>query len=141
MVPVNYWAVLASMVVMMVLGYLWYGPLFGKQWSRLMGWSDETMREMQQKGNMAKSYGIMALGALVMSFVLSHSLVFASAYLHESGVWAGLQTGFWNWLGFIVPVSFGGVLWEGKPWTLWMINAGYYLVGLLLIGVLLAVWV
>ena len=129
------------MVVMMVLGYLWYGPLFGKQWSRLMGWSDETMREMQQKGNMAKSYGIMALGALVMSFVLSHSLVFASAYLHESGVWAGLQTGFWNWLGFIVPVSFGGVLWEGKPWTLWMINAGYYLVGLLLIGVLLAVWV
>ena len=129
------------MVVMMVLGYVWYGPLFGKKWSHLMGWSDDAVREMQSKGNMGKSYGIMAVGALVMAFVLAHSLIFASAYLHESGISAGLQTGFWNWLGFVVPLTLGPVLWEGKSWKLWMLNAGYYLVGLLLMGVLLALWV
>ena len=125
---------------MMVLGFLWYGPIFGKQWIALMGWTPEAMAEAQKKAG-PKNYAIMALGSLVMSFVLAHALIFASAYLNVSGVQAGLTAGFWNWLGFIVPVSLGTVLWEGKPLMLWLINAGYYLVGLLLIGTLLAVWV
>ena len=140
MVPINYLAVLASAVVMMVLGGLWYGPLFGKQWSALMGWSAEEMKAKMAKG-MAKSYVLMALGALLMSFILAHAIIFADAYLNMSGVSAGLEVGFMNWLGFVVPVSLGTVLWDGKPWKLWVINAGYYLAGLLLIGVLLALWV
>lgn len=139
MVPINYLAVLASAVVMMVLGGLWYGPLFGKQWLALMGWSEAEIEAKKAKG-MGQSYALMALSALVLSFVMAHTLVFASAYLNESGISAGLQTGFWNWLGFVVPVSLGTVLWEGKSWKLWMLNAGYYLVGLLLIGVLLSLW-
>lgn len=142
MVPVNYLAVLASAVLMMALGFLWYGPLFGKTWSQLMRWSEmtpEKMKEMQKKARPA--YAATFLGALVMSFVMSHTLIFASTYLHESGISAGLQTGFWNWLGFVVPVTIGTVFWDGKPWKLWIINAGYYLLGMLLIGVLLALWV
>lgn len=125
---------------MMILGYLWYGPLFGKQWAALMGFTPDKMSEAQKKG-MAKNYAIMALGALVMSFVLAHSIVLAGTYLNVGGISAGLQGGFWSWLGFIVPVSLGTVLWDGKPWKLWFINAGYYLVGLLAIGVILGVWV
>ena len=142
MVDINYWAVLVSAVASMVVGFIWYGPLFGKVWSQLMGWGEmtpEKMAEMQKKA--MPKYAITFLGALVMGFVLSHALVFASTYLNESGVSAGLQTGFWNWLGFIVPISLGSVLWDGKPWKLWFINAGYYLVGLLLMGVILALWV
>ena len=140
MVPVNYLAVVGGMAVMMVLGYVWYGPLFGKKWARLMGWSVEEMQSRMQK-EMAKSYGIMALGAFLLSLVMSHSLIFAATYLGESGISAGLQTGFWNWLGFVVPVSIGTVLWDGKPWMLWFINAGYWLVGMCLVGILLALWV
>jgi hypothetical protein len=142
MVPVNYLAVFASMVVMMVLGSLWYGPLFGKPWIALMGIDPQKASNMQAQGMgaMWKSYALMALGALAMSFVLAHLIIFANAYLGTSGVSGGLQGGFWSWLGFVVPVSLGTVLWEGKSWKLWCINAGYYLVGLLLIGVLLAVW-
>ena len=143
MVPINYLAVLASAVVMMVLGGLWYGPLFGKKWIALMGFDQHKVADMRAKGMEAmwKSYAMMALGSLVMSFVLAHALVFAGTYLNVSDVSAGLQAAFWNWLGFIVPVTLGTVLWEGKPWTLWVLNAGYYLVGLLAIGVLLSVWV
>ncbi len=53
---------------------------------------------------------------------------------------AGVSVGFGAWIGFVAPVSLGIVLWDGKPWKLWMINAGYYLVGLLLIGSILALW-
>lgn len=37
MVPVNYLAILVAAVLSMVLGFLWYGPLFGKEWTKLMG--------------------------------------------------------------------------------------------------------
>lgn len=140
MVPVNYWAVVAAAVFMMILGAVWYGPLFGKKWAALMGFALPDAMDAETRRKMLKSYGLMALGALVMSFSLSHALTFASAYLGVGGVYAGLQAGFWNWLGFIVPVTMGTVLWEDKPWTLWFINVGYYLLGLLSIGVLLAIW-
>ena len=143
MVPINYLAVLASTVFMMFLGGLWYGPLFGKQWIALMGFDPQKVADMQAKGMgaMWKSYALMALGALVMSFVLAHSVIFGAAYLNQSGMSVGLQAGFWSWAGFIAPATMGMVLWEGKSWKLWFINAGYYLVGLLVVGVILALWI
>ena len=138
MVPVNYIAVLACVVVAMVLGYIWYGPLFGKEWMRLMGINRDSMSGGDK--NMGMLYGIQAVGALVMAFVMSHALIFAAAYLHESGISAGLQTGFWNWAGFVAPVTIGMVLWEGKPWKLWMIIAGYWLLTMCTMGVILALW-
>ncbi len=142
MVPVNYLAVLACGVVSMIIGFLWYGPLFGKPWSELMGWGEmtpEKMAEMQKKARPA--YAVQFLAALVMAFVLAHELIFASAYTDTSGISAGIAAGFWNWVGFIVPVTIGTVLWDGKPWKLWIINAGYWLVLTLVFGIILALWV
>ena len=102
MVPINYLAVVGAAVVAMGLGFLWFGPLFGKQWMASIGITPEKMETMKaeakQKG-MGKTYAIMTVTTLIMSFVLSHSLIFASTYLEISGISAGLQTGFWNWLG------------------------------------------
>src|SRR3989344_2811383 len=134
-VPVNYLAVVACAIAAMVVGDVWYGPLFGKMWAHISGVSMERMH----KGG-ATSYAIMAVGARVMAYVLTHSLAFASAYLQISGYSAGLQAGFWNWLGFVVPVTLGVVLWEGKTWKLWAVNARYYLVVLCVMGVILALW-
>ncbi len=141
-VPINYLAVLGAAVAAMVIGFLWYGPLFGKAWSKLMGWGDmtpEKMKEMQKKA--MPGYFVSFIGSLVMAYVLAHALVFASTYLNASGTSAGLMAGFWNWLGFIVPVTLGTMLWEGKSWKLWLINASYYLVLLLAMGAILASWV
>ena len=140
MVPINYWAVLLNVVIAMALGFVWYGPLFGKKWARLMGWSDE-QSQAKMKESQAFNYGLTALGSLVMSFVLAHNLEFASTYLATGGISAGLMTGFWNWLGFVAPVTLGSVLWDGKPWMLWVINNGYWLIMMLLMGVVLALWV
>ncbi len=139
MVPVNYWAVVSAAVASMVLGFVWYGPLFGKLWMKLSGMNPEQMSSAKAKG-MGKNYAITFVGTLLMSFVFSHALVFASAYMNVSGVQAGLSTGFWNWLGFVVPVSLGSVLWENKSWKYWGLGAAYHLAMLLLMGVILAMW-
>ena len=143
-VPINYLAVIVGAVIQMVLGFLWYGPILGKPWMAIMGISPEAMAQGKNdpkfKRMMMRNYVLLAIGAFLMAWILDHALIFASAYLGISGVGAGLAVGFLNWLGFIAPLSLGPVLWEQKPWKLWFINAGYYLVSMLVVGVLLAVW-
>lgn len=139
-VPLNYLAVLACGVSAMVLGSLWYGPFFGKPWMKIMGISMPDKMSAKVKNEMMRSYSLMFIGSLVTAGVLAHVLVFASTYTKTSGIEAGLSAGFWSWLGFVAPMSMGSVLWEKKPWTLWYINAGYWLVLLCLMGVILSLW-
>lgn len=134
-VMINYWAVLVSAIGNMVLGGLWYSPiLFGKQWMHYMGLTMEHMEKHKRAAQ--KSYAMATVGSLLMAYVLSHIVDYAGAstFVH------GLQAGFWVWLGFVVPVSASSFLWEGKPLSLFVINASYYLVSLSLMGGLLTVW-
>lgn len=139
-VPVNYLAVLAAGILSVVIGSLWYGPLFGKEWMRMMKIKMPAKMDDAMKKEMMKSYTLTTLASLVMAYVLSHTLVFASTYMKVEGISVGWSTGFWMWLGFVVPVSLNSVLWENKPWKLFGINVGYHLVNLLLMGSVLAVW-
>lgn len=138
-VPINYLAVLVGALSNMVIGSLWFGALFGKQWIKLMGWTKQDMEAATAKG-MGKSYALAALGSLLMSYVLAHSLVFASDYMGVSTLSAGLTSAFWMWLGFIVPVTMSDVIWGNKSWKLWYLNVSYYLVSLLVMGAILGSW-
>ena len=139
MVPINYLAVVVAGLSQMVLGSVWYGPLFGKQWIAMAGFTPADI-EAGKKQGMGKSYALAALGSLATAFVLAHALEFAMAYLGTEGVSAGLQTGFWNWLGFVAPITMGDVIWGKKTWKLWTLNNGYNLLSLLVMGVILALW-
>ena len=136
MVEVNYMSVVLAAVVSIVVGAIWWGPLFSKQWLALSGATSETMAT--GKKGMGVAYTIQAVGSLVMAFILSHVIVFATSYMHTSGWLAGVSAGFWMWLGFVAPILLGSVLWERKPWKLWAINAGGYLVSFVLMGAVIA---
>lgn len=135
-VAVNYTAVLVAAVVYMALGFLWYGPLFGKAWMRLVGMTKADMNKA--KKGMGKTYLISFVGAVVMAYVLYHFLRFAGANTWE----AGAQGGFWAWLGFVATTGVNEHLFsvKPKPWSLYAINQGYLLVGLMVGGAILAVW-
>lgn len=128
---INYLALAVSAVLSVVLGFIWYGPLFGKKWMALSGMTMPA--EKPPFKTMLKPIVLSIVGAFFMSFILSTGLQGASVGL-------GMLAGFFGWIGFIVPVHFNFAGWEGKPWTLFFINAGYWLVYLVLIGALLAAW-
>ncbi|MBX4189281.1 DUF1761 domain-containing protein [Candidatus Parcubacteria bacterium] len=136
-IDINYLAVVVAAVVQMVLGYLWYGPLFGKKWMALM---DIDPNNMGDKSGMGKRYALMFIGSLIMSWVLVYAITYAGLTIGTIGVTLGLLIGLMNWLGFIAPVTLGSVLWENKSWKLWWLNNGYYIVSLLLMGAILAAW-
>lgn len=133
-VSINISAVMAAAMVKIAVEFIWHGPLFGKVWMRLAGLTDKLPM------GMGKAHMLSLIGSVAMSYALAYSLVFGAAYLNISGFHAGIMFGFLNWLGFIAPVTLGGVIWEGKPWKLWMLLNSSYLVSLLCMGVLLALW-
>jgi len=132
---INYLAVLVAAIISMVIGGFWYSPLmFGKKWMELMNISPKDTIDMKKRAT--PSYIINFVAALLMAFVLAHFVDYAQAATFIEG----LQAGFWVWLGFVATISLGSVLWENKPVTLYAINAGYQLVNLLIMGVILALW-
>jgi len=140
-IPINWWALVVTTVVSVVIGSLWYGPIFGKAWMKSTGISMPEVMTPDMKKMMYRSYALVIVGSLIMNYVLLHSITFGAAYLNITGITAGLQAAFWSWLGFIAPVTLGSVLWESRPWKYWFITAGYYLVVLLINGAILASWI
>ena len=140
---INYLAVLVCGVLAMVLGMLWYGPLFGKEWMRLVGVPEDAMEQVKndpaKKRQMYWNYLIQFVFALVAAYILAH-VVANGAAAGRGGVGYGLYFAFFSWLGFTVPPTLGMVLWEGKPWKYWWIVAGYWVVYFCIAGALLAVW-
>jgi hypothetical protein len=133
----NLLAVLVAGLIPMVVGSLWYGPLFGRQWMRMVG---KTEDELKQQFNPLKSYGVTFLMALIMSYVLAHILIAWEEAYGLSGLWAGMQGGFWVWLGFVLTVGWQNVAFEDKPTGLYWLNMLYNLVTLLAMGAVLGVW-
>jgi hypothetical protein len=132
---INYLAILVSGVIAMILGALWYGPIFGKIWMQLMNFTQSDIEEAKKKG-MGKSYALMFLGSLIMSYVIARLV----GTLNPTTFSAGAALGFWLWLGLVTPILLSGVLWENKPWKLWWLNIAYYLVQIAVISGILTVW-
>ena len=133
---VNYLAVVLVAVVNMVLGFLWYGPLFGSQWMALTGVTEAQITEAKTKGGMGGKYALAFVGALLMGYVVARFAV----GIGIAGAYAGVKLGAWAWLGLVVPVTLGKVLWDGKSWKLWFLENGYYVVTLVIMGAIIAAW-
>jgi hypothetical protein len=149
---INWLAVLVASIINMGLGTLWYGPLFGKPWMAMNGMSRPENSSAAMKNAMFKSMGIAFLLALIMNTVLGGAIALvastmpyllpgAGAYMAPPAYMLGVHVAFFIWLGFVLIVTSGVYLWEGKPLKLWAIHASYYLVLLLINGALLASWV
>lgn len=129
LVPVNYLAVFIAAVVSMIIGFLWYGPLFGKKWSKLVGFTPEKMEKAKKE--MSKSYGAMFILSLITAYVLYHLIWYAAPGSYT--LFIALKTAIWAWVGFVAPVSLSKFIFspEKKSLNLYFIETGFYLVSLL----------
>ena len=141
-IPINYFAVLACVVVSMVLGYVWFGPLFGKLWAKHMGMED---MEKPSSGEMNKSLVLFAFSSFLIAFVFAHTLGAwrATAWGLETDMASSLialNSAFFTWVGFFFPIQIGRVAWEQKKWGLVAVNSSFDLVRLLAFAFILAYW-
>ena len=136
----NWILILIASVASFIIGWLWYGPIFGKLWMKLNKKGDVDMRKGKNKsmiGMMALSFVGTVITAYVLSILLSSLEIF--------GVGESMMLSFFIWLGFLMTTTIlGSVLWEGKPWGLFVLNAAYWLVTLEVITLVLTygmIWI
>lgn len=118
-----------------ILGVLWYGPLFGKKWMQLSGFTKDSMKDMPLTAPQAMGLGF------VNTFVLSYFVyVFIVAFRFPDPN-SALIIAFWAWLGFGVTTLASGPLWEGKSFKLFLFNAVQQLVSYSLMVWVIAWWI
>lgn len=136
-IEINYLAVLLASIISMVVGFLWYSPLIlGKQWQKEKGFTDESLKQAQKE--MGKLYGLSFVVSLLTAFVLSHVMTLSENFFHYSMLTTGLNTAFFMWLGFVMPVQLTTTLFGNKSWKLFGIDTGFQLAALIGMAVVIA---
>jgi hypothetical protein len=129
----NHLAVIVSALILWFLGAAWYSPaLFAKPWMAMLGIQKDAPNKKSLVPGMISSL----ICDLILSFILAHVILWAGAATFE---WGAL-IGFICWVGFFAAPNLPQGIYENRPFKLFAINNGYWLVGLILVGGLLAVW-
>jgi hypothetical protein len=135
---VNYWAVASGAVLSMVIGAIWYGPVFGKKWMEILGVNpadSEAIKKMQKTAG--PLYAVQFLLTLFQVLVLAHLVA-------DTKIAGGIERSLWIWAAFVIPTLAGTVMWTndtGKlKWSRFLIQGGYQLVIFIVFGTLLQFW-
>jgi hypothetical protein len=129
----NFWAILVSALILWFLGAAWYSPvLFVKPWMAAL---KITPHAVDKKGLVPGMISSL-IGDLILAFVMAHFIFWSGG----STIGWGAFIGFLIWFGFFAAPSFPQGIYEKRPFALFVINNGYWLVGLVIVGALLAVW-
>ena len=131
---VNYLAVVVATVISFLFGWAWYGPVFGKKWMALMGYTKENMTSMKMKPITA-----MVLG-FVSNLVMAYVVAMLAGLLGLSGFGGAFTLAFWVWLGFVATISMGSVLWENRSWSLYCFNVVYQFVLIFIMAMIVVMW-
>jgi len=104
MSAINWLAVVAASLVGFGIGFVWYGPLFGKKWMASVGMTEEDA----QNGNMGKIFGVTFILQFIMAFCLAMFFysdpTAAEQVTAGSGAFYGFLTGF-GWVATAIGVN------------------------------------
>jgi hypothetical protein len=115
----NHVPILVTAVLQFVLGAIWYSFLFAKPWNAII-----TVREDGKNKAMITGMISSLIGDLLVSFAMMHVILWSGA---ATIAW-GMIVGFICWLGLIAAPMFPQGIYEGRPFKLFAINAGYWLI-------------
>lgn len=123
---INHLAVLVSAIAFFVLGWIWYDLLFGRLWMSLTGHVATTP---------ASSMMLMFVGSFVLGWAISYVIAIALADTsNPNPARHGMEFGVFMGLGIFGMMLGIMYIYEGRPLALWLINTGYVVVGMAIMG-------
>jgi hypothetical protein len=128
----NWLAIIVSTLAFFGLGAFWYSPVaFGKIWMKETGITNEKAKT----ASMAKVMGLTVLFSFIMALNLA---LFMNS--PEIGLSEGAMYGFFTGFGWIAMSIFVSGQYEFRSTRYMLINAGYNIVGLTIVGMILGAW-
>lgn len=156
----NIYAILAAAISALVVGFIWYHPkVFGTAWMHAASITEEQIKG----GNMAKIFGLALLFAFMLSFIMESIVIHQAGALSlvggdssvalqsysdfmtdygnnfrtfKHGVLHGVIAGIF----FALPVLGTNALFERKSAKYILINSGYWIVTLGIMGGIISAW-
>ncbi|MEO9483569.1 MAG: DUF1761 domain-containing protein [Ekhidna sp.] len=127
---INWLSVIIAAISTFLVGGIWYGPLFGKAWMQAFGYTEEYLK----RRSIPKTFG----GSLLLAFVAS--LILEMFIGPEADIVFGTMAGFFAGIGWVA--TFLGILYlfEMQSLKVYLINAGYCVLSLTLMGLILGSW-
>ena len=131
----NYLAVVVAAIAYWLLGAVWFAVIFTKPWMQLEHIPPEQVAAMK---------GAASAFPYIMSFVLNLIIAFVLAQLcawrNATTAARGASLGVLLWIGLVGPITYTTSMYEMRSLNLFLINEGYVLVGLFLMGAILGAW-
>lgn len=159
---INFLALFVAALSTLVVGSVWYGPLFGKVWMKENGFTEEELKQ----GSMVKIFGLTFVFslffALMMHFLCIHQFgplgmiggpdfietakpsyaAFMTDYGDAFRTYKhGALHGFMSGLFLALPLVGINGLFERKSWKYIFIHAGYWTVVMTIMGAIVCGWV
>ncbi|RWO58320.1 DUF1761 domain-containing protein [Mesorhizobium sp.] len=130
-VPINLWGIGTAVLAAWVVAGLWYSPLlFIRPWAEMSG-----VDGVKFAAGLRRAIAVDLASFAVMAFILDQ-------VLHAWGALTIVSTvlcTFLLWLGFVAVTLLHSVTYEHRPLRYYAINAGYRLVSMVAMGVILTV--
>lgn len=136
MVPTIHWLpVVGSAVAVFAIGALWYSPmLFGRAWVKAHGHTPEKIEAM--RASMGRAYGVSFVCYLVMAAAMAILIQRMDVIYVRGGVKLGALIG----VGFAATIGLTANMFSEKRLATWLIDAGYQIVYLMVMGAILVAW-
>jgi len=156
----NFIAIIVAALVPLIIGFIWYNPkVFGNAWMQASGVTEEQIKG----GNMAKIFGLALVFAFLLAFTLptlvnhqmgavsltggdiENALPSFQAFMDDygdafrtfkHGVFHGVLAGFF----IALPILGTNALFERKSAKYILINSGYWIVTLGIMGGIICGW-
>jgi uncharacterized protein DUF1761 len=132
---VNYLAIVVAAVVAWLAGAGWYTSL-GKVWTAAIGMTPEQMQQAKSRPGAHLPFLYTFVAQLVMAWVLAGVLGHIGALTLRAGVISGA----FCWLGFVITTLVVSYTFAMRDWRLLLIDGGYWLLVLVLMGGIIGAW-
>jgi hypothetical protein len=158
----NFYSVFVSAITTLLVGFVWYGPLFGKAWMKETGLTEEDLK----KGSMVKIFGLTYIFSVMIAMIMQILTIHQfgalgmvggpelvdtaqpsyAAFMADYGTAFrtykhGALHGFMSGLFLAFPLIAINGLFERKSWKYILIHSGYWKVVMTIMGAIVCGWV
>jgi hypothetical protein len=133
-IEVSWVAILLAAISTMVVGSLWYGPIFGKMWARLA-------KVKTDPNFTAQKATLLYLKAFLSSLITAVVLAYIVALVHKGLIGTyfieAILVGLLLWIGFTAARIFMHDLFEARPIRLTILTVMHELVTIVVMSVII----
>lgn len=129
----NYLAILVAAIANFLFEAVWYS-FFLKSWENGIDRTHEWLRDN------SPNPGFQYATAIVSAAVMAGAISWVTQKTGRQTWWRGIQVGAILWFGLELTSLSTEYVFEVRPWSLLGINAGFWLIGMMLMGAVVGGW-